>query len=86
MSYLFLGSKYWSSHCSPPVPECWRMRVSVTSEKPTALRLHESPNELRIPTNDYESITIQLRCLRMYYEFVTNYVRFFGLGTSWPKF
>ena len=35
-------------------------------------RIHESSNELRIPTNAYESITIQLRCLRMHYGFVTN--------------
>ena len=33
-------------------------------------RIHESPNELRITTNAYESI--QLRCLRIHYEFVTN--------------
>ena len=33
---------------------------------------HESPNELRIPINAYESIMIQLLCLRMHHEFVTN--------------
>ena len=33
---------------------------------------HEFTNELRLPTNAYESITIQLRCLRMHYEFVTK--------------
>ena len=35
-------------------------------------RVHESPNEVRITTNAYESSKIQLRCLRMHYEFVTN--------------
>ena len=35
-------------------------------------RIHESTNELRIPTNAYESITIPLQCLRMHYEFATN--------------
>ena len=35
-------------------------------------RLWSRSNELRIPTNAYEFITIQLRCLRMHYEFVKN--------------
>ena len=51
----------------------WFVAVSWSSHE----WMWSCPNELRIPTNDYESITIQLRCLRMHYEFVTNYVRFF---------
>ena len=42
--------------------------------------INESPNELTIPTNDYESITIQLRCLGIHYEFVTNQLRFLESG------
>ena len=61
-SYLFrtcFGVYSWDS---------WQIR-SRFMIKP---RIHESPNQVRIPTNAYESNTMQLRCLRMHYEFVTN--------------
>ena len=48
--------------------------------------INESPNELTIPTNAYESITIQLRCLRMHYEFVTNQLRFLESGVRGQNF
>ena len=35
-------------------------------------QIHESLNELGIPTDAYESIMIQLRCLRMHHKFVMN--------------
>ena len=48
--------------------------------------INVSPNELIIPTNAYESITIQLRCLRMHYEFVTNQLRFLESGVRGQYF
>ena len=39
-----------------------------------------------MPKNASESITIQLQCPRMHYEFVTNQARFFESGNSWPSF
>ena len=48
--------------------------------------INESPNELTIPTNAYESITIQLRCLRMHYEFATNQLRFLESGVRGQNF
>ena len=48
--------------------------------------INESPNELTISTNAYESITIQLRCLRMHYEFATNQLRFLESGVRGQNF
>ena len=48
--------------------------------------INESPNELIIPTNAYEYFTIQLRCLRMHYEFVTNQLRFLESGVRGQYF
>ena len=48
--------------------------------------INVSPNELIIPTNAYESITIQLQCLRMHYEFVTNQLRFLESGVCGQYF
>ena len=48
--------------------------------------INVSPNEFIIPTNAYESITIQLRCLRMHYELVTNQLRFFESGVRGQYF
>ena len=48
--------------------------------------INVSPNELIITTNAYESITIQLRCLRMHYEFVTNQLRFLESGVRGQYF
>ena len=46
----------------------------------------ESSNEMRTPTNASESILIQLRCLKMHNDCVTNYIRYFQFGNAWPKF
>ena len=48
--------------------------------------INVSPNELIIPTNAYESITIQLRCLIMHYEFVTNQLRILESGVRGQYF
>ena len=45
-----------------------------------------SKEYLQTPKNDSESITIQLQCLKLHYNFVTNQVQFIESWNAWQKF